>query len=326
MLAYLVIREGSKWTDVFRLVPGRTVTIGRAGTNQIVIKDERASRNHAEIFITRGQWTLRDLESRNGTIVGSKQVRGDYPLTPGEVIRIAHCQLAYVQDLSKAFPDTPGEGPPRRIPERCRRDCHRHAAPFARPAKSATPTCSLPASPPPSRIAGAKPASSAPAAESSKHPKVGQAATKLCKLAFELASQPDIAAVAHLALNGLFDSTQVDAGAVLLLPQGKEAAEVTTAELNVVASRTDVEPSYHRLSAFLAVTVLRDGEAVLARNVEGDSNLGSRDSKGEIHSTSVICAPIRQDRKVVGLIHTYSTQTNRVRRPRRFGIHAGRGR
>ena len=41
MLAYLVIREGSKWTDVFRLVPGRTVTIGRAGTNQIVIKDER---------------------------------------------------------------------------------------------------------------------------------------------------------------------------------------------------------------------------------------------------------------------------------------------
>ena len=30
MLAYLVIREGSKWTDVFRLVEGRTITIGRA--------------------------------------------------------------------------------------------------------------------------------------------------------------------------------------------------------------------------------------------------------------------------------------------------------
>ena len=36
MLAYLVIREGSKWTDVFRLVPGQAVTIGRAPTNQIV--------------------------------------------------------------------------------------------------------------------------------------------------------------------------------------------------------------------------------------------------------------------------------------------------
>ena len=105
LLAYLVIREGSKWTDVFRLTPGRTVTIGRAATNQIVIKDERCSRNHAEIFMTGGQWTLRDLESRNGTVVGGKPIRGDYSLTPGDVVRIAHCQLAFVHDLSKAFLD-----------------------------------------------------------------------------------------------------------------------------------------------------------------------------------------------------------------------------
>ncbi len=39
-LAYLVIREGSKWSDVFRLVPGQSVTVGRAPTNQIVIKEK----------------------------------------------------------------------------------------------------------------------------------------------------------------------------------------------------------------------------------------------------------------------------------------------
>ena len=49
MLAYLVIREGSKWTDVFRLVPGQTVTVGRAPTNQVIIKDERCSRCHADL-------------------------------------------------------------------------------------------------------------------------------------------------------------------------------------------------------------------------------------------------------------------------------------
>ena len=70
MLAYLVIREGSKWTDVFRLVPGQAVTIGRAPTNQIVIKDERCSRAHAELFHSQGHWVVRDLESRNGTVVG----------------------------------------------------------------------------------------------------------------------------------------------------------------------------------------------------------------------------------------------------------------
>ena len=59
---------------MFRLVPGQSVTIGRAPTNQIVIKDERCSRNHAEVFMSGGQWTLRDLDSRNGTMVGDQLV------------------------------------------------------------------------------------------------------------------------------------------------------------------------------------------------------------------------------------------------------------
>ena len=35
---------------------------------------------------------------------------------------------------------------------------------------------------------------------------------------------------------------------------------------------------------------MREGEAVLARNVAGDSAIGARDSQGEILATSVICA------------------------------------
>ena len=75
MNAYLIIREGSKWTDVFRLVPGESVTIGRAPTNAIVVKDERCSRNHAEVFSAQGKWTLRDLDSRNGTLVDGERVQ-----------------------------------------------------------------------------------------------------------------------------------------------------------------------------------------------------------------------------------------------------------
>ncbi|HXT59651.1 MAG TPA: FHA domain-containing protein, partial [Pirellulales bacterium] len=94
MLAYLVIREGSKWTDVFRLIPGQAVTIGRAPTNQIVIKDERCSRCHAEMFMSEGQWTLRDLDSRNGTVVGGDLIQGDKILSAGDIIRIGNSQLA----------------------------------------------------------------------------------------------------------------------------------------------------------------------------------------------------------------------------------------
>ena len=71
------------------------------------------------------------------------------------------------------------------------------------------------------------------------------------------------ASVARVALGGLFEGTQVDAGAVLLLPRFMKV-EPTAADLEVVASRTDSELNYHRVSNFVAATVLREGEAVLA--------------------------------------------------------------
>jgi Nif-specific regulatory protein len=310
MLAYLVIREGTKWTDVYRLVPGRTVTIGRAGTNQIVIKDERCSRNHAEIFLTRGSWTLRDLDSRNGSFVGERQVRGDSTLVPGDVIRIAQCQLAFVQDLSQAFPEPIAGGGPDRLPlgeETVSGALVSETGDFSNVLTSHEPTTITHRR---NQTRFLVPGGGNDVGV----PRLGQAAAKLCRLAFELASEPDATAVSHLALNGLFESVNIDAGAVLLLPRGHEG-EISPAELQVVASRTDREPSYHRPSSFLAATVVRDGEAVLARNIEGDSQLATKDSKGEFHSTAAICAPIRMDRKVIGLIHVYSTSPDRAPDP-----------
>ena len=312
MLAYLVIREGTKWTDVFRLVPGRTVTIGRAGTNQIVIKDERCSRNHAEIFLTRGAWTVRDLDSRNGTFVGERQVRGDYTLAPGEVVRIAQCQMAFVQDLSQAFADPVTGGGPDRLPIGEETVSGALIADTGELSDSNVLTAHEPTTITHRRnqTRFLVPGGGGDVAV----PRLGQAAAKLCRLAFELASQPDATAVAHLALNGLFESTNIDAGAVLLVPRPHEG-DVTPSDLQIVASRTDLEPAYQRPSSFLAATALREGEAVLARNIEGDSQLATRDSKGEFHATGAICAPIRHDRKVVGIIHLYSTQTDRVPDP-----------
>ncbi len=326
MLAYLVIREGSKWTDVFRLVPGRTVTIGRAATNQIVVKDDRASRNHAEVFLTNQQWTVRDLDSRNGTVVGNQRILGDHPLRPGDIIRIAACQLAFVHDLSKAFADPKGPGA---------------GTPTAGPASPTVAAPVLPAGAVGSATSDALGESDIggvivdplfdeepdepttithrrgqtrflkPRTEGTPSPRIGDAAATLCRLAFELAKQSDVAAVANRALDGLFEETKVDAGAVLLAARDK-SGPITAADLAVVAARSDVEPRYHRVSSFLASTVLREGEAVLARNVAGDSMLATRDSQGEIHSTSVICAPIREGAdRVIGLIHLYSTGDDR---------------
>jgi Nif-specific regulatory protein len=306
MVAYLVIREGTKWSDVFRLVPGRTVVIGRAPTNQIVIKDEQCSRYHAEIFMTQGNWTLRDLESRNGTLVGDQRIQGDYTLSPGDVIHIAHSQLVFGNDLSQAYPETASTAEVKAAVET--EPTSASATERAFEEESYEPTTIT------HRRWQTKFLEADDDADDISIPKVGRAATKLCRLAFELANQLDIAAVARLALNGLFEGTHVDAGAVLLAPRDLSAAP-READLELVASRTDKKPAYHRVSNFLAATVLREGEAVLARDVAGDSTLGRRDSKGVVHATSVICAPIRNDGKVAGLLHVYSTDSQRVLDP-----------
>jgi Nif-specific regulatory protein len=304
-VAYLVIREGAKWSDVFRLIPGQTVALGRAPSNQIELKDDRCSRHHAEIFELGEQWVLRDLDSRNGTAVGEQLIRGDWPLQAGDVIRLGHTQLVFVHRLAEAFSDM--ASPPRRGGEiqaeeqttSSEDDSHVLGA----PQESATivhrrgQTRFLEPGEDQENESGVS--------------RIGRAAAKLCRLAFELAKAPDLATMADVALTGLFDSTPTDAGALLLVPQdGSE--ESTGDDLQLVASRTVADARYHRVSAFLASTVMREGEAVLARNVQGDSSLSRRDSKGVIHATSVLCAPIRRGPTVLGLIHLYSTDPGRV--------------
>jgi transcriptional regulator with GAF, ATPase, and Fis domain/pSer/pThr/pTyr-binding forkhead associated (FHA) protein len=297
-LAYLVIREGTKWSDVFRLIPGQSVLVGRAPTNQIVIKDERCSRTHLEVFLADGLWTVRDLESRNGTIVGNDVIHGDYVLKPNDIIRIGHTQLVFVHKLSEAFTDSST------VIRRSSPDSENlPVLPLEEESNvltSGEPTTIT------HRRGSTKFLTPAGGDEDTGVSKIGRAAAKLCRMAFELAKAPDETALAELALKGLADETHTDAGAVLLLPwrfQGESQAE----NLEILASRSTSAHRYHRISNFLASTVMREGEAVLARNVIGDSTLGSRDSRGEILATSVICAPIRRGRKAFGVIHLYST-------------------
>jgi Nif-specific regulatory protein len=306
MLAYLVIREGSKWADVFRLVPGQAVTIGRAPTNQIVIKDERCSRCHAEIFFSEGEWTLRDLDSRNGTAVANTRVRGDYILRPGDIVRIGQSQLRFVHDLSKAFTEST-VGPLDELDTVGPEEINGLASDDSSVLSIHEPSTITHRRVQTKFLEPHEP-------EDQNLPKIGRAAASLCRLAFELAQAPDVTSIADLALAGLFHATQVDAGALFVLPRNYEG-EPNSGDLEMVAARTDSQLPYHRVSSVLASTVLREGEAVLARNVMGDSTLGSRDSKGVVDATSVICAPIRRGKRVLGMLHLYATSDERVPDP-----------
>ena len=304
-VAYLVIRDGKKWSDVFRLIPGRTITIGRAPTNQIVIREDQASRQHAEIFASQGEWKIRDLNSRNGTAIGNDRLTGDRALSPGDVIWIARTKLAFVTDLSKAYTGEVVQ--------------EQHAT---LPGLELDPNAASPATvTEPTNITHRRNRNRFLTADSdldvdevSQVPKVGRAAKKLCRIAFEMANQTSLKEIASLALNGLTDGTAADAGAVLMVPARLQFPFDTSA-LEIAAWRSLHQPNYQHLSQFLAETVIRNGEAVLARDIADDSKLSIRDTEGEILATSVICAPVCIDDKVVGLMHIYSTQTKQLLDP-----------
>jgi transcriptional regulator with GAF, ATPase, and Fis domain/pSer/pThr/pTyr-binding forkhead associated (FHA) protein len=306
-VAYLVVRDGNTWRDVFRLNPGQVTTIGRAPTNRIVIRDEVCSRNHCEVFQSGNRWTLRDLGSRNGTVVNSIRIAGDWELRESELIEIGTYQLGFTFDLSKPFPESvEAETPPDddtatsvdlvfehpstepNIIHRTRRSRYR----------------------------------SAPAGDATTRDRSHMELSRLYRLALDMGGAPDSRKLCEVVLGGLFAGTCADIGAVLLFPKSARVADAASvgaeagsfrhdepaaSELQVAAYRSKGELPYQRVVDHLAAVVLENREAVLARDVSDDSRLASRDSLGKIHARSVICAPICQEERFHGLIHLYST-------------------
>ncbi|MDA7949920.1 MAG: sigma 54-interacting transcriptional regulator [Pirellulaceae bacterium] len=307
MVAYLVIREGNSWTDVFRLVPGRTTSMGRATTNQIVVKDDRCSRYHAEIFFTDNHWTLRDLGSRNGTIVKGTPLESDHLLLEGDVIQIADFQMLFSYNLEEALSSGPARA----------KTAETFSGEETVIAKVDADTNTFDWEQP--KITHRRDKTKFLSGKQDKgsltQPKFSQAASTLCRLAFDLGQKQDIYTISQTALSGILENIKADAGAVLLLSFAQQQEPPSEKFLEIAASFSHHKKPYQKITPFLAQTVLKEGEAILARNISDDETLAAQDSRGEIHATSVICTPIRQGEQILGLIHLYFTDSNRVPDP-----------
>lgn len=293
MIAYLVVREDNKWRDIYRLMPGQVTSVGRAASNRIAVQEEVCSRNHCEIFHSGGEWILRDLGSRNGTFVDGNAVTGDCPLHSGQLIEIGGCKLVFTNDLSQAFPildddyqtsegdtGTAFEGvldqpPPMSEPAILHRRRRTKFRSGGQPNEVGTDRTS-------------------------------HVLAQLYRLALEMGAAKDVRRLAEVVLGGLFDGSRADIGAIMLLPRGV-GPESPSGKLNVIAYHSKNELPYQTLSDYLAGIVLREREAILARDVADDSRLINRDSLGQIHAKSVICAPVRLGQVIFGLVHLYTT-------------------
>jgi transcriptional regulator with GAF, ATPase, and Fis domain len=75
--------------------------VGKAPDNQLVLRDKTVSRYHLEI-VRADRWLLvRDLDSRNGTLVGGVRVR-EAVLEPGAIVTVGDTRLLVRVDLDGA--------------------------------------------------------------------------------------------------------------------------------------------------------------------------------------------------------------------------------
>jgi len=82
------------------------LTIGRSPSCEIQLEDDKVSRRHAHVFLSEGQVRVRDLGSRNGTLVNGERLQGEARLLPGDRIQVGETTALYEPLTQAALTET----------------------------------------------------------------------------------------------------------------------------------------------------------------------------------------------------------------------------
>jgi pSer/pThr/pTyr-binding forkhead associated (FHA) protein len=113
--AEVVIKQAGHADRVVRLSEGAT-RMGRAEDNEIVLSDVGVSRRHAQVYVSRGEVTVEDLGSGNGTYYNGYRIQSQ-PVQDGDEIVIDPFTLMFrIRGQERASrADDRGQGAPARL-------------------------------------------------------------------------------------------------------------------------------------------------------------------------------------------------------------------
>ncbi len=89
----LIALNGPNAGDTYVLSQSR-IRLGRAPGNDIVLQDQFASRQHAEIIWQEGRYLIRDLGSKNGVFVNGERVQEAW-LEDGALLQLAETRFRF---------------------------------------------------------------------------------------------------------------------------------------------------------------------------------------------------------------------------------------
>jgi len=76
-------------------VKDESFVIGRSSKADLTIPDRSMSRMHARIFLNEGAWYVEDLGSRNGTLLGGRQVESPAQVGHGSIMQVGSTSVTF---------------------------------------------------------------------------------------------------------------------------------------------------------------------------------------------------------------------------------------
>ena len=269
--SYLVAHDENGFGSVYPLEPKKRYVAGRAPENAIVLLDDLCSRKHAEFFQTERTWMCRDLGSLNGTVVNDARINNDAALQPRDTVKLGQTQFWFVDSLQE-LPTPPSTS-----------NAIDPSPDALKITKRLNTTKYL--IPPTLRGGSSKTADTA--------------LKVLYQLAVAMAKAQTPSQLGEIVLDSLLANTPTEFGVLIALTGNDELEEL------VQRTRLKMPTTYHRGSKFVSREVIANKQAILAEDVSSDRHLKNRESLTELAVTSLICAPIIVDDRILGLLHLY---------------------
>ncbi len=285
---YLVTKVDNGYGEVHTFSRQQRIKLGRAPTNQIVLRDDLCSREHAEIFFKEGNWYLSDLGSLNGSRVNNETIRErEYSITEGDEIQIGRTKFLFTESIQSLPrlpkpPDTPKPQENRATVEIKQRLRTTRFTPSLKKNKSST-------------------VDEHTVSESNR---LEQVLDLLYRMALDMGSANNLEELTSVVLETIMDGVPAELTAITQIIDGKDQ------QLLAHRFRDEKKTSYYKFSHLVSHEVIQNREAVLAKNLHQDPQYNGRDSINDLKASSLICAPIVYENDLKGLLHIYSSQNS----------------
>ena len=263
----IVVRNGPSKGLVMSLRGRRSVTIGRAPTNVLVLRDEKVSSHHARLDMAPGGVILTDLGSKNGTFADAESIVGSRLITVGTIMTLGGSALELRERAAESESGLPSREPIR---------------------ASNVPDLTT------QRDLVLQPAAHG---QHRNRTKAQRNLGVLIDVGELISSERDLERLLERLMDLIFEELPADRGSLLLLDQSGEP------EVRVTRSSADARTQLSAIPSTILTKVLDGGVAILTADAGADARFSSGASIIAQRIRSAMCVPIRSKQRVLGAIY-----------------------